>query len=220
MAITKIIRPLPDAPDSVNDSAQDFNTKANAYVDAQKNKFQPDVNAWAVEANQLKVDMNQIKTDVDGIVSTIPAGTLNDSIATGSNAWSALNTKNKIDAKQGLDSSGNWGITSGGSGAAGFWTKFPDGTLVMNKTADVSSVAVDVSAGTMFSSAKTSITLPMATSLPYSATLTMRRAESILFTGSVHASYPDHVEIYLASSKSLPAGASKTCEIIINGRWK
>jgi len=219
MAITKIIRPLPDAPDSVNDSAQDFNTKANAYVDAQKNKFQPDVNAWAVEANQLKVDMNKIKTDVDGIVATIPAGTLNDAIATGSNAWSALNTKNKIDVKQDKDSSGRWGISSGGDATNGYWTKFPDGTLVMNRTF-VAPVAVDISAGTMFSSLKSSVTLPTTTAFAYTVSLTMRRAESILLTASIHATYPDHIEFYIASSKSLGASSTKTVELIINGRWK
>ena len=117
MAITKIIRPLPDAPDSVNDSAPVFNTKANAYVDAQKNQFQPDVNAWGIEANALEVVMNGIKTDIDNIVATIPAGTIDDATATLTNVWSAKKVKDDLS------------IVNGGN-TNGKWTKFPDGTLI------------------------------------------------------------------------------------------
>jgi len=89
MAITKIIRPLPDAPDSVNDSAPAFNTKANAYVSAQKNQFQPDVNAWATEANALEGDMTALKDLCEGAVATIPAGTINDAGTALDMVWSS-----------------------------------------------------------------------------------------------------------------------------------
>jgi len=120
MAITKIIRPLPDAPDSSTDSAQVFNTKANAFVSAQKNDFQPDVNAWAVEANQLETDMNAIKTDIDNITGAIPAGTINDGATAIDSVWSSDKTEKEINKHD---------IVSGKNGN-GDYTKFPDGTMM------------------------------------------------------------------------------------------
>ena len=124
MAITKIIRPLPDAPDSVTDSAPVFNTKANAYVSAQKNDFQPDVNAWAVEANQLEVDMNQIKTDVDGIVATIPSGTINDNTTATDGVWSSAKVTSELTTK--WDDSSNKAIGVGQSWKDVTTTKNPN----------------------------------------------------------------------------------------------
>jgi len=80
--ITQTITIFPPAPDSSTDSASVFNTKANNFVAHQSSTYVGEVNTWATEANLLRDEIN-------GIVATIPNGTINDAITTATDTWSS-----------------------------------------------------------------------------------------------------------------------------------
>jgi len=119
--IIQKITNFPTPPDSSNDTPTEFNTKADAFVNHQGNTYTTEVNTWATQANGLKDDMNAIKDHVDGAVAVLPSGTINDAIITTTNAWSATKIQNNLVALV---------ITSGTVAGKGYWTRFPDGTLI------------------------------------------------------------------------------------------
>ena len=58
MSITTVISQFPPAPDSGTDTPEEFNGKANAFVDHQSDVYVDEVNNWANEANNLAGKMN------------------------------------------------------------------------------------------------------------------------------------------------------------------
>jgi len=104
--ITQTITQFPPAPNSATDSAQTFNSKANAFVGHQSGTYVGEVNAWATQANA-------VRNEINGIASNIPAGSINDATKTGTSTWSS----NKINALTFIDS---------GNG----YVKYPDGTMM------------------------------------------------------------------------------------------
>jgi len=97
--ITTIITTFPPAPDSGSDTPTEFNSKADAFVNHQSGVYVGEVNQWATEANSLKADMNTIKTDIDGIVASIPDGTINDAVITTTSVWSSKKVSDELNAK-------------------------------------------------------------------------------------------------------------------------
>jgi len=109
--INQTITQFPTAPDSATDSAPVFNTKANAFVGHQAGVYVGEVNTWATEANALRDEVN-------GIVATIPVGTISDNTTALDSVWSS---QKLVDD--------NFGIENGET-ANGKWVKYPDGTLI------------------------------------------------------------------------------------------
>jgi len=72
--INQIITQFPPAPNSATDTPQEFNVKANAFVDHQSGTYVGEVNNWATEANAVRDDINTI-------VATLPAGAIDDTVA-------------------------------------------------------------------------------------------------------------------------------------------
>jgi len=110
--ITQKITNFPTAPDSSNDTPTDFNTHADAFVNHQSGVYVGEVNAWATQANAVRDDIN-------GIAGSIAVGQINNATISNTNTFS-----NKFIVDN------NYGIISGGN-ASTKWTKFPDGTLMM-----------------------------------------------------------------------------------------
>jgi len=80
--ITQTITQFPPAPDSVNDTPQEFNQKANAFVGHQSGTYVGEVNQWAIEANAVRDEINNIS-------SNLPDGAINDAVPSDTNTFSS-----------------------------------------------------------------------------------------------------------------------------------
>lgn len=103
MAINQTISQFPAAPDSATDTPQEFNVKANAFVNHQSATYVGEVNQWATEANAVQADINTKKTEIENIVATIPDGQINDNTPSTVNTYSSQkieNTFGKLGAGQ------------------------------------------------------------------------------------------------------------------------
>jgi len=113
--ITTKITTFPPAPDSGSDTPIEFNSKADAFVNHQSGVYVGEVNQWATEANTLKGEINQIKSDIEGIVASVPSGTINDNTTTTTNVWSASKVSSELSK-----------IVESGVG----YVKYEDGTML------------------------------------------------------------------------------------------
>lgn len=69
MAVTQTISNFPDAPNSSTDTPQEFNTKADAFVNHQSGIYTPEVNTWADQVNTTATEVNTDATTATDMAS-------------------------------------------------------------------------------------------------------------------------------------------------------
>ena len=99
--INQTITQFPTAPNSATDSAPVFNTKANAFVGHQSGVYVGEVNTWATEANALRDEVN-------GIVATIPVGSINDYLIGTDKVWSSTKVNAELLKKVSIGIGQSW----------------------------------------------------------------------------------------------------------------
>ena len=122
--ITQIITQFPPAPDSATDTPQEFNTKANAFVNHQSDSYVGEVNTWATQANA-------VRDDVNNIVASIPDGLIDDTTPSLVNTYSSQKIEDDFIKKSEVDNV-NYGIVQVPNNGNGEGIKLPDGTMILN----------------------------------------------------------------------------------------
>ena len=99
--ITQTIDALPTAPDPATMTRDEFSTAAAAFVLAQKDTFQPQLNTWAGQVNTVKGEMvvdaatattqAGIATTQVGLATTQATNALNSANAAAASALTAIN---------------------------------------------------------------------------------------------------------------------------------
>lgn len=109
------IAPLPEAPSRAN--PDNFAAKGDAFFDALQNSFRPQLVSTINALNQLATNLTQLTTRADQnadaaalaaqsaadsvtqisqLLASLPAGAINDSVASTTNAWSASKISNEL----------------------------------------------------------------------------------------------------------------------------
>lgn len=124
--ITQVITALPTAPDPATMTRDEFSTAAAAFVLAQKDDLQPELNTWATQVNTVKGEMvtHEANTTAAAATATTQAGIATAAAATAASAPGTSATSTTSESI-GLGSK-SLTIQTGKSLVAGMWITAAD----------------------------------------------------------------------------------------------